>query len=319
MPVDRPDSRHARRCLNVNAKTGAGLPAAIKSFVQSLVYTGLVLLAGGAMLLGKADTVLIERVRLQANDAVTPILELLSEPVNTLSSGLEQLQHWSRLKEENARLREERDRLLRWQAVAVRLDAENASLRQLLAYVPEPKATYRTARVVADPTGAFAHTLLLNAGVQAGVHKGQIVLSGEGLVGRVVGASDLAARVLLLTDMNSRVPVAVGEGRERAILAGDNSDRPKLVHVVPGSDIEPGDAVVTSGVAGGFPPGLPVGVVESVDDNRISVRPYADRSRLEYLRAVDYGTDSLQVEPPTVRNDRPAKPDGKPSVRADAR
>lgn len=294
------------------------MPAAIKSFVQWLAYAGLVLLAGGAMLLGKADTLLIERVRLQANDAVTPILDILSAPVDALSDGLERLQHWSRLEEENARLREERDRLLRWQAVAVRLDSENASLRQLLNFVPEPKATYRTARVVADPSGAFAHSLLLNAGIQAGVNKGQIVLSGEGLVGRIVGASDLAARVLLLTDINSRIPVAVGEGRERALLTGDNSNRPKLVHVVPGSDIQPGDIVVTSGIAGGFPPGLPVGVVERVEDNRISVTPYADRNRLEYLRAVDYGTDPLQVEPPTAKNDRAAKP-ARPSVRADAR
>ncbi len=300
------------------------MPAAFKSLLQWLAYAGMVVLAGGVMLLGKADTLLVERLRLQVNDAVVPILGVLSKPVDGLTNILERGQDLLRLSEENERLRAERNRLLRWQAAAQRLEAENEALRQLLNFIPGPDATFRAARVVADPTGAFAQSLLVNAGVRDGIDKGHIVIAGDGLVGRVVGVSQRAARVLLITDLNSRVPVFVGQARVRAVLAGDNSERPKLIHVLQQGKIEPGDPVVTSGVAGGFPSGLPVGVVADVGDGGITIQPYVDRARLEYVRIADYGMSSPLNDVPTASRDgRATLPGaGQPqpdSVRADAR
>ena len=112
-----------------------------------------------------------------------------------------------------------------------------------------------------------------------------------------------------------------GPSRVRAMLAGDNTDRPKLIHVVAGETIKPGDEVVTSGIAGGFPPGLPVGVVAEVDEARISITPNAERDRLEYVRIVDYGIGPIRVDPPMAAM-KPGEPKGAvgtPSVRADAR
>jgi rod shape-determining protein MreC len=297
------------------------MPAAFKSIVQWLVYVGLVVFATGVVMLGKADTVLIERLRLQVNDAVGPILELLSEPVDTLVNGIARVQRWTNLNKENAQLREDRDRLLRWQSVAQRLEVENVELRQLLNFVPEPEASFISARVVADSTGAFAQSLLLNAGSFAGVEKDQLVLTGEGLVGRIIGVSQRASRVLLITDISSKIPVFAGPSRVRAVLAGDNTDRPKLTHIVGGEAIKPGDQVVTSGIAGVFPPGLPVGVVDEVDEARISISPSVERDRLEYVRVVDYGIETIRVDPPmaAVKPREPQGVAGKPSVRADAR
>ncbi len=254
------------------------MPAAFKSIVQWLVYAGLVVFATGLVMLGKADTVLIERLRLQVSDAVVPILGVLSGPVDTLVNGIALVQLWTNLNKENAQLREDRDRLLRWQSVAQRLEVENTELDQL-------------------------------------------VLTGEGLVGRIIGVSQRASRVLLITDISSKIPVFAGPSRVRAMLAGDNTDRPKLTHVVGGEAIKLGDQVVTSGIAGVFPPGLPVGVVDEVDEARISIRPNVERDRLEYVRVVDYGIGTIRVDPPmaAVKPGEPKGAGGKPSVRADAR
>jgi rod shape-determining protein MreC len=190
--------------------------------------------------------------------------------------------------EENAQLKAERDRLRQWQAAAQRLEAENASLKALLDYVPDPGTTVRTARVVANSTSAFAHSVVVAAGANDGIEKGQIAVTGDGLIGRVAAVSPRAALVLLITDLNSRVPVHVGPSRIQAVLAGDNSERPKLVHRVGDGVINVGDEVVTSGVAGGFPPAQPIGLVEDAASTAISVRPFVDRNRLEYLRLVRY-------------------------------
>jgi rod shape-determining protein MreC len=297
------------------------MPAAFKSIVRRLVYAGLVVFTTGAVMLGKADTALIERLRLQVGDVVGPILGVLSEPVDTLVAGIAQVRRLANLNEENAQLREDRERLLRWRSVAQRLEVENAELRRLLNFVPEPEASSISARVVADLSGAFAQSRLLNAGSAAGVKKDQLVLTGEGLVGRVIGVSQRASRVLLITDISSRIPVFAGPSRVRAMLAGDNTDRPKLIHLVAGETIKPGDEVVTSGIAGVFPPGLPVGVVGEVDEARISITPNVERDRLEYVRVVDYGIGTIRVDPPMTAT-KPGEPKGavgKPSVRADAR
>jgi rod shape-determining protein MreC len=270
---------------------------AIRVLAHRFAYVGLVLTAGALMMLGKADAVLMERLRVQVNEAVAPILEILSQPIDAVARVAEQVQSWIALHDENERLYRDRERLLQWQTVARHLEAENATLRQLLKFVPEPDARFVTARVIADSGGAFAHSLLLSAGASSGVGKGQAVVTGEGLVGRIAGVGDGAARVLLITDLNSRIPVLVGSDRTRAILAGDNSNRPKLLYLKPDAVIAEGDQVVTSGHAGAFPPGLAIGAVASVSDGEIRVTPFVERSRLEYVRVVDYGLTGILKEP----------------------
>ena len=261
----------------------------IKGLIQRFAYVGLVVAAFGLMLLGKADVLLVERIRTQVTDALAPILDVLSRPVATVSDVVDQVRELAALREENAGLREDKVRLLQWQTVARRLEAETKALRALLNFVPGPEASYVTARVIGDTGGAFAHALVLNAGFRAGVRKGQAVVTGDGLVGRVAGVGTRSTRVILITDMNSHIPVLVERTRTRAILAGDNSEVLRLIRLPPGAEVSPGDRVVTSGHGGAFPPGLPVGVVASVSDAGIGVQPFVERSRLEYVRVVDFG------------------------------
>jgi rod shape-determining protein MreC len=265
------------------------MPNALKAIIQWCTYGVLLVAAGAIILAAKADPAMLERLRMQVNGAVAPILDVLASPVDAVTGIVDQVHHWLAVSDENTQLRGEVARLLEWQAVAERLEAENADLRTLLHYVPDPRASFVTARVVADTGGAFAHSLLLNAGAQQGIAKGQIVMNGDGLVGRIIGVAPRASRALLITDLNSRVPVVFGQQQSRAILAGDNSDQPKLIHLEPGTTITPGDRVVTSAVTGAFPPGLPVGIVAEADGLDASVTPLFDRAHIDYVRVVDYG------------------------------
>jgi rod shape-determining protein MreC len=176
--------------------------------------------------------------------------------------------------------------------------------------VAEPQARFVTARVVADPSGTFAHSLLVYAGARDGVAAGHIVVSSEGLVGRVAATATRVSRVLLISDLNARVPVLVGERQVRAILAGDNSARPRLIRLDPGTTVSAGDRVVTSGVTDAFPPGLPVGSVVTVDDRDIRVAPFVQQGRLEFVRVIDHGLPALAHDLAPKRHDAatPAPP-----------
>ena len=105
-------------------------------------------------------------------------------------------------------------RLLSWQQAALTLASENTGLRGLLKLTPEPAATFITARVIANSGGAYVRSLMVHAGSENGVARGQAAMTGEGLVGRVAEVGSRAARVLLVTDLNSRVPVIV-EGSQQ--------------------------------------------------------------------------------------------------------
>jgi rod shape-determining protein MreC len=250
-----------------------------------------VLLFGAAfalMILGKADSPLVERARVTVIDALSPIMEGLAKPIASVRQLYENARDFWSMREENASLKADQERLLQWQAVARQLQAENDQLRDLLKLVPDPNATFVTGRVVADNGGAFVRTVLVTAGLREGVRKGSVALSGEGLVGRVAEVGEHSARILLLSDINSRIPVAIERTRDQAILAGDNSDNPRLLYLPHGVSLQPGDRVVTSAAGAAFPPGLPVGVISSVEDGVAVVQLFVAWDRLEYLRLVDY-------------------------------
>lgn len=272
-----------------NPRPFSHIAAPIKSAAQRFAYVGLIVAAFGLMMVGKADVVLMERFRTQISDAFAPILDILSRPAATAADAVRQVKELASLREENARLREENTRLLQWQSAARKLDAENEALRGLLNVVPDAEVSYITARVVADSGGAFARSLLLAAGQRDGVRRGQAVITGGGLVGRIADVGNRSARMLLITDLNSRIPVVIESTRIRAIMAGNNTDRPHLIHLPPGAEVTPGDRVVTSGHGGAFPPGLGVGVVAAVSEAGIAVRPFVETDELEYGRIVDYG------------------------------
>lgn len=221
----------------------------IRLWVQRFTFLLLLAAAVGLMLLGKADTVLVERLRVVVTDSVSPLLDALSRPTAVVNDLIEHGRNVYGLALENRTLREENARLLQWQAVARRLEAENAALRALTGYVPEAAATDISARVIGASGGAYVRSVLVAAGARHGARKGQAAVAGTGLAGRVTEVGDRSARVLLITDLNSRIPVVVEGSRDQAVLAG-----------------------VVVGAENGF-----------------RVQPPIDWERLEFLRLMDFG------------------------------
>jgi len=266
-----------------------GLSPPRRAAVQRVALPLLVLLSATMVILGKADQVMFESLRVSVTDTASPALDVLSRPLAALGHLADRARDFVAVYQENHRLAEENGRLLNWQQAALNLASENARLRELLKLTPEPATTFITARVIANSGGAYVRSLMIYAGSENGVERGQAAVTGEGLVGRVSEVGSRAARVLLVTDLNSRVPVIVEGPQQRALLTGDNSERPCLRYLDAGAEIKVGDRVVTSGQGGVFPPGLPVGVVASLDGEAPRVEPYVELSRVEYLRIVDYG------------------------------
>jgi rod shape-determining protein MreC len=126
------------------------------------------------------------------------------------------------------------------------------------------------------------------------------VFSGEGLFGRIASVTERTSQVLVLQDINSRIPVEVGTMRRPALLAGDGTEWPRLVYLRAIDIINVGDEVVTSGASGEFPRGLNVGRVKSVGDG-VRVRTDARGVAGSYLTVLRYELPSAVEQSTTNR------------------
>ena len=275
-----------------------GRIAALRLLLHRFAFGALVMAALALMAMGKADLTFGERLRTALADTLAPVLDVMSRPAAATADVLATVKELTDLRAENARLREENARLGHWETVARRLDGDNRLLRAQVAAVPDPDSSFITARVVADSGGAYVHAMLINVGDDSGVRKGQAAMVGEAMVGRVSEIGEDAARILLITDLNSRVPVMVESSRAKAMLIGDNSDQPILGHLFANAAVAPGDRIVTSGHGGAFPPGLPIGVVSSVKEGVVRVQPLVGRHQIEFVTLVDYGLAGIIAAPP---------------------
>ena len=260
----------------------------LKSVVQRFAFALLVGAALTVMILSRAEPRLVDNMRGAVSDAAAPILEFFSHPAASFASLIEDVDAVLDVHEENALLEEQNAALRKWQSVAEQMSRENEELRRMLHVVPDPEASFVTARVISDSGGPFVRTVLINAGENDRVRKGQAVINTQGLTGRVVSAGQHSARILLLTDLNSRIPVVVESSREKAVLAGDNTPRPRLEFLAVDARIAVGARIVTSGQGGIFPPGLPVGIVSLAGEERALVQPYVNWDRLEHVTVLDY-------------------------------
>lgn len=270
-----------------------------------LIYTryAAFLWSGAALLLmvfSIASSEKASHVRITIVDAVSPAVEIVSRPFVAASKAVTDMTGISELRAENLRLAEENKRLQEWYQSALKLEAENKSLRDFLNVTAEPDRAMLTTRILADPGGRFVKSFLVAAGQNEGVERGQAVITDEGLIGRIADAAGDTSRVLLITDLNSRIPVMIEETHHRAILAGDNNEELSLKHLPRDSGVSIGARIVTSGHDGILPPDIPVGIVSEIKNGIIKVLPLADMERLHFVQVVAYagalGEDDLFVE-----------------------
>lgn len=246
----------------------------------------LVLVLLGLFLLWRIDSPRVERFRAALVDRVLPSMDWALVPVTHAADMIDQFQSYASLYEQNQELRRELQQMKAWKEAALQLEQKNARLLDLNQVRLDPKLTHVTGQVLADSGSPFRQSVLINVGSRDGILDGWATMDGIGLVGRVSGVGTRSARVILLTDTNSRIPVTVQPSGQKALLSGDNSSLPPLEFLEKPDEVRPGDRVVSSGDGGMFPAGLLVGQVVMGTDRRLRVGLSADYQRLEFLRVL---------------------------------
>ncbi len=240
------------------------------------------------------------QIRGYANDAAAPVLSVLAGPIRAAQSGMERVAGVSDIYLENQTLRDENGKLRQWREAAQRLIQENEQLRQILKVPQREISPVATAHVIGVGGGAFERSVLINAGSSEGVAANLPVVDELGLIGRTIEVGYWTTRILLITDLNSRVPVRLERTGDVAIAVGLNEPFMHLRFLAANSGVQVGDRIITSGHGGLFPPDVPVGQITEINDDILLVRPLSALDALDFVRVMDYQPLPPEVTQPTA-------------------
>ena len=213
------------------------------------------------VLLGKAQSGLFDRARMSMTDWMQPILSVAHAPLVQFDRWVGSIDELFSVYQENLRLKDENARLRQWRNVAVVMQDRVARYQSLLHAVPDPGVNSVLARVIGRANRPFLETMILDAGSSHNIKPGQAVVDARGMIGRIYLAGNRTSWVILLTDLNSRIPVSISPGNRQAIMVGDNTAMPTLDTLSQIVTLRAGDQIVSSGDGGLLPPGLPIGTV----------------------------------------------------------
>lgn len=206
--------------------------------------------------------------------AVYPLQEIATAPVELAERAAGYFVSQTALRTENAELKA---RLLAAAQTAQRYEAAAADavrLRRLAGAAERLRYRNMPAQILYAGRDPFSRTIIIDKGTEQGVHSGDPVVDDRGVLGQVTHAYPLVSEVTLVTDKDHAVPVQVVRTGLRAIAFGaGSSGMMELRFMAPNVEIQDGDRLVTSGIDGTYPPGLPVASVVSVE--RDATRPFA--------------------------------------------
>lgn len=223
---------------------------------------------------------------------ISPLQEAVSKVFRPVGSFFSDVARLPSLKEENERLRAQLEEIQGQQTRFLEQEAELKELRSALKLRDQLGFQTVGATVIAESPSNFEWAVTIDRGSADGVDVDMPVMTGAGLVGRVVEVGSNWSKVMLIIDPESGVGARLSASQETGILRGQRERDLRLDLVDPSTPVRAGEPVVTSGRGGIFPPGIPVGVVSEVVpdeaglEHQVLVRPNVDFSRLGVVLVV---------------------------------
>jgi rod shape-determining protein MreC len=245
------------------------------------------------VLLGKAQSGLFDKARAHVTDLMAPVLVKVRAPVAGFDRWIGSVGEIFTVYEQNLKLKDENARLRQWRNVAIVLQGRVGRYQALLHAVPDPQMNRVLARVIGRASRPFLQTMILDAGRENHALPGQAVVDARGMIGRIYLTGQRTSWVILLTDLNSRIPVTIATssgstGNIQAIMTGDNTPFPSLDMVSHTVALHAGDQVTSSGDGGLLPAGLPIGTVVSDNEGGWRVALLADAASSQDVEILNF-------------------------------
>ncbi|AEF93593.1 rod shape-determining protein MreC [Desulfotomaculum nigrificans CO-1-SRB] len=259
-----------------------------KNIILMAVLVAVTLLVMRFTQVGRAHLTPLEAA---IKDSLSPLQGGLTRAGETVNKGLGFFSSLGRLADENKALKQQVDQLKGQLYLQEELKQENRRLKELLQYHDQYQRNFQTkvAKVIGRDPGNWFGMITLNLGQKDGIVKNMPVVTPSGLAGRVVAVSDNTSQVMLISDPRSGVGAMVQDTRVPGVLEGTTaaSGETRLIDIPKDTNLQRGQVVITSGIGGTFPKGIPLGRIVGVTNEptglfkTATVEPFADLNRLE--------------------------------------
>jgi len=253
-----------------------------KGTKQRFSLLALIIISTILIFIEKIETKPLNYVRLLINDTIFKSSSVASLPykgINTITKKTKNhfnlYDNYNELKIENSELK---NNILKNNF----LELENTQLRKLIDEQTSSKSNFVSARVMLDNKSPYINSFIINAGSNKKIKNGKAVLSGKNFVGRIVDVNYFSSRVLLVTDLNSKIAIITEPSGHHALLSGHGEKKPTLEYLPKDHSVRDGNKVYTSGKEGVFAPGIPIGSVK-IEKNIIKVLLFSNLSQITFV------------------------------------
>ena len=202
-------------------------------------------------------------------------LKIFDNIVEDISTHMNLYDNYNKLKVENDELKNNISK-------SDFLELENTQLRKLIEEQVSSSSNLVSARIMLDKQSPYLNSLIINIGSNMNIKNGMAVLDGKNFIGRIVDVNFFSSRILLVADLNSKIPVISEPSAHHAILTGHGKNALSLEYLPENHNIKDGDKVYTSGKEGIFSPGIPVGIVK-IEKNIVTVSLFSDLSQITFV------------------------------------
>jgi len=249
----------------------------------SLIFFSIIFL-----ILGSFNFKIINHIKTGINEIVYRSSFIVSVPEKLLKDSYLTIQNHNKLYKENEKIKSELEILKSKDLLNEFIILENQRLKKVVDdYLV--KSDTIIAKVLSDKSSPFLRSIIINKGSKHKINLGMVVMDGAYLVGKVVEVNYLSSRVLLLSDLNSKIPVIVEPNAVFSILSGTGKDHGIIQYSKKYEDIKNESVIYTSGAGSLFKAGIPIGKINNnfLNDEK-NIEFFSDFSQLRFVKVVSF-------------------------------
>ena len=253
-----------------------------KSNKQQFSLLALIIFSIFLIFLSNLNFVGIKYIKIGVNEATYRLSAIASFPEKKLNQTINFFSEYFNVYEENQNLKDQIIKLSSEKLNYIFLENENKKLKELIG--DEQNLTDGViSKVLIDKDGKFLKSIILNKGTKDGIKIGMVVLENSYLVGQIIETNYTTSRAILISDLNSNIPVVLEPGSFQSILSGTGKDYGKIKYSKNKLPLDENMIVYTSGSGGNFRAGLPIGMVNN-ELEEFGVEFFSDLSQLSYVK-----------------------------------
>ena len=253
-----------------------------KSNKQQFSLLALIIFSIVLIFLSNINFIGIKYLKLGVNETIYRLSAIVSYPEKKLNDTVDFLSEYLTVYKENQNLKNKIDKLNTKNLNYIYLENENKRLKEIVGENTSISDGI-VSRVLIDKNGKYLKSIILNKGTKDGVKIGMVVLEKSYLVGQVIEVNYTTSRAILISDLNSNIPVVIEPGSFQSILSGTGKYYGKIKYSKDELDLNDNSFVYTSGLGGNFRAGLPVGKINNQIDD-LAVQFFSDLSQLSYVK-----------------------------------